>query len=222
MSSTDPQDAGGGSTARDEVLATIRAALEATKGHEPGQAPREYRSTGEHAPGSEAVLELFVERVEDYKATVLRCDPDAIPETVSDVLAQWGASHVVVPPDFGVEWLSSGQVRITTDDGSLTPEDVDAVDAVLTGCAVGIAETGTVVLDGSGDQGRRMISLVPDRHLVLVHADQVVQTVPEAVARLDGTRPLTWISGPSATSDIELDRVEGVHGPRTLAVVLVG
>ncbi|WP_345713803.1 LutC/YkgG family protein, partial [Kineococcus glutinatus] len=182
--------------------------------------PRAYRATGEHAPGSEAVLEMFTERVEEYKATVLRCGPDEVPTTVNDVLASWGASHVVVPPDFGVGWLSSGQVRITVDDGALTPEDVDDVDAVLTACAVGIAETGTVVLDGSPDQGRRMISLVPDRHLVVVHAGQVVQTVPEAVARLDATRPLTWISGPSATSDIELDRVEGVHGPRTLVVVL--
>ena len=209
------------STARDEVLAKIRTALEEAR-VQPRDVPREYRTTGEHAPGSAPVLELFAERVEDYKATVLRCGLDEIPETVSDVLAVWGASHVVAPPDFGVEWLSSGQVRITNDDGTLTPGDVEAVDAVLTGCAVAIAETGTVVLDGSAGQGRRMISLVPDRHLVVVHADQVVQTVPEAVARLDATRPLTWISGPSATSDIELDRVEGVHGPRTLAVVLVG
>ena len=208
-------------SARDEVLAKIREALATAEGHAPGEVPREYRGTGEHAPGSEAVLAMFAERVEDYKATVVRCGPDEIPAVVSDVLAGWRASHVVVPPDFGIEWLSSGQVRVTVDDGSLTTDDVDAVDAVLTACAVGIAETGTVVLDGSGDQGRRMISLVPDRHLVVVHADQVVQTVPEAVARLDATRPLTWISGPSATSDIELDRVEGVHGPRTLAVVLV-
>jgi L-lactate dehydrogenase complex protein LldG len=112
-------------------------------------------------------------------------------------------------------------VAVTFDGAELSYADLDALDGVVTGCAIAIAETGTIVLDAGPDQGRRAISLLPDLHLCVVMAGQVVGTVPEALARLDPTRPQTWISGPSATSDIELQRVEGVHGPRTLDVVLV-
>ena len=126
--------------------------------------------------------------------------------------------RTVVPPGLPAEWLPP---NATVDDGSLTAADLDAHAAVLTACAAAAAETGTIVLDGSPDQGRRAISLVPDRHVCVVRADQVVQTVPELLRRLRPDRPLTFVSGPSATSDIELHRVEGVHGPRTLVVVLV-
>jgi L-lactate dehydrogenase complex protein LldG len=130
---------------------------------------------------------------------------------------------VVVPADVPEEWLSGTGAEVVRDDGTLTPADLDTVDGVLTGSAVGIAETGTIVLDGGAAQGRRALSLVPDLHVCVIRTDQVVGSVPEGVARLeDPTRPLTWISGPSATSDIELRRVEGVHGPRTLVVLLVG
>ena len=185
-------------SAREDVLARVRAA----KPRHAPPVPRDYRRA---APVD---LELLVDRLEDYRAVVHRCAPADLPALLTRLLP----GRVVVPDGFRFDGIP--------DDG-LTPRDLDGVDAVVTTCTVAVAETGTIVLDGSSGQGRRALSLVPDRHVVVVHADQVVQTVPEALARLDATRPQTWISGPSATSDIELQRVEGVHGPRTLEIVLV-
>ena len=199
------------SSARDEVLGRIRRAL-ADRPVAP-EVPRTYRRSGDLDQAG--CLDLLVDRLLDYKAAVRRCSPTQLVDTLFDALSARGTATVVVPP--GLAWQLPGAI---VDDG-LTAADVDDVDGVVTACAVAVAETGTIVLDSSPDQGRRMITLVPDYHLCVVRADQVVQTVPEAVARLDPDRPLTWISGPSATSDIELNRVEGVHGPRTLEVVLV-
>ncbi|MET3427475.1 L-lactate dehydrogenase complex protein LldG [Actinoplanes tereljensis] len=141
----------------------------------------------------------------------------AVRAAIADIL---GAGTVVVPPGLPLEWLPDGVVGLV-DDG-LSAERIAAADGVVTAAAVAVVETGTIVLDASPDQGRRIISLLPDLHICVLRADQVVASVPEAVARLDPTRPLTWISGPSATSDIELNRVEGVHGPRNLHVILTG
>ncbi len=165
------------------------------------------------APDRGDPVALFVERVEDYRAVVTRCAADEVEQVVRDVL---GPALAVVPPALGLDLPGA-----VVDDG-FTATELDAYDAVVTRAAVGIAETGTVVLDHRPDQGRRAITLVPDLHVCVVDAGQVVADVPDAIALLDPARPLTWISGPSATSDIELDRVEGVHGPRTLHVVLVG
>ena len=133
---------------------------------------------------------------------------------ITAVLARHAARAAVVPQGFPEQWLP-GDIDLRSDTPALTAAELDAIDAVLTTSALAIAETGTIVLDASAGMGRRALSLVPDLHVLVVRAADVVRGVPEAIARLDPARPLTWISGPSATSDIELDRVEGVHGPRT-------
>ncbi len=144
-----------------------------------------------------------------------------MPAAVALACRARGVRRLAVPSDLPSDWLPRDIEVIPDDD--LSHEQLDAVDGVLTGCALAIAQTGTIVLDGGEGQGRRALTLLPDYHLCVVRADQVVGLVPEAVSRLDptSTRPMTWISGPSATSDIELDRVEGVHGPRTLEVLIV-
>ena len=193
-------------SARDDILTAVRAALaDVSPAVSVPPAPR--------VPDRGDLVALFVERVEDYRAVVTRCAPGEVEQVVRDVL---GAARAVVPPALGLD-LPGAVV-----DDVFTATELDAYDAVVTRAAVGIAETGTVVLDHQPDQGRRAITLVPDLHVCVVDAGQVVADVPDAIALLDPARPLTWISGPSATSDIELDRVEGVHGPRTLHVVLVG
>jgi L-lactate dehydrogenase complex protein LldG len=203
-------------SARDEMLGRVRAALAGSPSIAP--TPRDYRTAGEHAAGSVPLLDLLTDRLVDYRATVLACAADDVAATVAAALADRGARTVVAPAGVPAPWL--GAAEALRDDPPLTVEALDAADAVVTDCAVAIAETGTIVLDAGPGQGRRALTLVPDLHVVVVHAAQVVQTVPEALARLDPERPLTMISGPSATSDIELNRVEGVHGPRTLVVVL--
>lgn len=203
--------------ARDEVLRRVRTAL----GPDPRApaVPREYRTTGAHPPGHPALLDLLTDRLLDYKAAVLRTDAAGLHAGVAEALAASGASgQVLLPPGLPTGWAPQGRA----DDGSIPASELDTFAAVVTAAAVACAETGTIVLDGSPDQGRRAITLVPDVHVCVVRAEQVVHTVPEMLARLDARRPLTFISGPSATSDIELRRVEGVHGPRTLRVVLVG
>jgi L-lactate dehydrogenase complex protein LldG len=215
--------------AREEVLGRVRAALEAPlRAARPDLAsagpvaPRAYRTAGEHAPGSPAALDLLVDRLVDYRASVVRCSSDDLPGAIAAALD--GAS-VVVPAGVPGEWLGGVAGDVLRDEGvvPVSHGELDAIGAVLTGCRVAIALTGTIILDGAPDQGRRALTLLPDRHVCVVRAEQVVQTVPEAVDLLGEhpERPLTWISGPSATSDIELVRVEGVHGPRHLRVVLV-
>jgi L-lactate dehydrogenase complex protein LldG len=208
-------------SAREEVLARVRAAV--AVGSEPPPVARTYR-TADRPPelAGEELLERLVDRLVDYRALVRRSTTATVATTVVAALTERGARRVAVPDGIlpaGLDRLEPG-IELVGDDPPLTPAQLDGLDGVLTGCAVAIAETGTIVLDGGTGQGRRVLSLVPDYHLVVVTAAQVVAGVPEALARLDPARPQTWISGPSATSDIELDRVEGVHGPRTLEVIL--
>lgn len=207
-------------TARDDVLARVRSALSDGAGPDADIA-REYNAVGARVQGSDALVELFEERLLDYKAYVRRTDPAGVPDAVAAVVADRlpPGSKVVVPAGMDLTWVEAA--RAVVDDGSMSATALDEMGAVVTACAVAIAETGTIVLDGSPDQGRRAISLVPDLHICVVRADQIVDNVPDALRPLEPTRPLTFISGGSATSDIELQRVEGVHGPRTLEVIIV-
>ncbi|KPI20898.1 Lactate utilization protein B/C [Actinobacteria bacterium OK074] len=213
------------SGSRELILGRVRRALASA-----GQDDTPYEQAvvrdylTEHAERTpEQTIELLAENLADYRAIVHRCTEEELPETLMRLLAARGAESVLVPPGLPPHWLAAADATRVHDRAASTPHELDAVDSVVTGCAVAVAETGTIVLDGSPDQGRRRITLVPDHHLCVVRVpDQVVASIPQALPRLDPTRPLTWISGPSATSDIELDRVEGVHGPRTLEVVLVG
>jgi L-lactate dehydrogenase complex protein LldG len=177
----------------------------------------------EHGDRSvEQTVDLLAENLADYRAIVHRCEAGELAALIAELLGGRGSTSVAVPPGLDAEWLAATDVTRVPDRSESTPYELDQVDSVITACAVAIAETGTIVLDGSPDQGRRRITLIPDHHICVVRVPaQVVSSVPQALPRLDPTRPLTWISGPSATSDIELDRVEGVHGPRTLEVVLV-
>ncbi len=203
------------STARDDVLARVRAALRDVPDDESPAPPRPYEPPP--APHVDPV-ERFAERVAEYQATVRRADD--LGAAIAAVCAEHGARRLGVPPRLLRELRPDG-VELVADD-ALGPRELDALDGAVTGCALGIAETGTIVLDGGERSGRRALTLVPDLHICVVERERVVATVPEAIHALERKRgPFTFISGPSATSDIELSRVEGVHGPRRLVVLLV-
>jgi L-lactate dehydrogenase complex protein LldG len=235
------------STAREEILDRIRAAISPDT---PGRAgtpaqvdaayaalPRDYRRAHHDAAGTDIVA-LFAERAADYRAVVERVPEADLPAAITRVLA--GLPRFLVPDGLPPQWLAglpadgpveasagdeagrSASDRIVRDDPPLSARELDAVAGVITGCAAAIAETGTIILDHGPGQGRRALTLVPDFHLVVVRADQVAADLPDAIARLDPARPHTLISGPSATSDIELIRVEGVHGPRNLHILIAG
>ncbi|XAS76620.1 LUD domain-containing protein [Dermatophilaceae bacterium Sec6.4] len=197
--------------ARQEILQRIHTAL--ADRPEAVSIVRDY-----HLAGSRPVdVDIFAERVADYRATVYRCAAADARDCIDEMLRSHSITEVALPQGFPTHWEPS--VQLTAEPVSV-PE-LDRISAVITTCSVGIEQTGTIVLDAGPGQGARMLTLVPDYHLIVITEDQVVAAVPDAIAALDPTRPQTWISGPSATSDIELRRVEGVHGPRTLDVLLV-
>jgi len=202
---------------RDVVLGRIRKAL--ADRPNPPAVSRDYERA---RPVGDAVA-LFAERVADYRAVVHRVREAALPSRIEESLRARGARKMIAPVDLP-GWWRVGEVVWSLDAPAhpLPRAKLDGSDGVLTGCAVAIAETGTIVLDAGEAQGRRAVTLLPDYHLCVVREDQIVGTVPEAIALLNPAHPLTFISGPSATSDIELDRVEGVHGPRNLEVLVVG
>lgn len=213
-------------SAREEVLSRIKSALRDSPATP--EIPRNYRRVS-HMSAEQRLAQL-VDRLVDYKANVFVVSVAEAPGKLAELLA--GASSIVVPHGLPAEWLSAlpsvGKddagtlaVHVDSPERRLTVDELDVVDAVVTAAAVAVSETGTIMLDGSPSQGRRVISLVPDRHICVLLAHDIVEVLPEAIARLDATAPQTWISGPSATSDIELERVEGVHGPRTLDVIIL-
>lgn len=219
------------STAREEILARIHTALRDVPAEErPDDVPvrREYRTISQVHPLAERVAR-FAEQVAEYGPAVHRISPAELPTAIAAACRRREVRSLLVPAGVPEDWLPDGVVILRDDPApgmSLSTDEIDGVDGVLTGCAVAIAQTGTIVLDGGPAQGRRVATLLPDYHLCVVWERQVVGLVPEAIRFLGDTvrqtgRPITLVSGPSATSDIEFNRVEGVHGPRTLEVLLV-
>jgi L-lactate dehydrogenase complex protein LldG len=207
-------------SAREEVLGRIRTALEPSP--DAPDVPRRYRQAGEQPPGSAQLADRFCERVAEYRAEVFRTSQEALESTIQAACASRGSRSLRAAP--GVSWTVP-EIDVAPDGPDVVATALDGVDGALTGCALAIAETGTIVLDGSSTCGRRALTLVPDHHICVVRRDQIVAGVADAVSRLSGAaragRPITLVSGPSATSDIELERVEGVHGPRQLDVIVV-
>ncbi|GAA3937328.1 LUD domain-containing protein [Actinomadura viridis] len=214
-------------SSRETVLGRVREALGPARGTRV-PVPRDYRRrlSGRQAPTRADVVALFSERVAEHRASVRHVSADELATAIAAAL--WGreAGRIIAPADLPFGWLAglegvAAQADLPAADRVQAVRGLDGLDGVVTGCAVAIAQTGTIVLDGGRAQGRRALTLVPPYHLCVVHADQIVGTVPEAVARLDPARPLTWIGGPSTTTDIELERTEGVYGPAVLDVFVV-
>jgi len=207
------------SDARAEILERIAAAVGAHSADQP--TARGYRRAG--TLDDERRVELFCRRVGEYRAEVHRVGEAELPASISSVCSSRDARRLVVPPGIPAAWRGADLELL--DDHGLSAADLDAMDGALTGCTAAIAETGTIVLTAGPHEGRRAITLVPDLHVCIVREPQIVELLPEALATIAADRlerqPITFISGPSATSDIELSRVEGVHGPRTLVVLVV-
>jgi L-lactate dehydrogenase complex protein LldG len=206
-------------TAREEILGRIERITPTQPPADVAKAYAEIERSYLRHHHDDGILDLFVDRVAHYRATVRRVAADELPGAVAEVLAARPGTYGL-PGGLPAEWVAQVEPSRLVRDPAVA--DLDGLAGAVTACAAGIAETGTIVLDHGPAQGPRALSLVPDHHLIIVIASQVAPDVPEALERLDPARPLTFVSGPSATSDIELSRVEGVHGPRALDVLLLG
>ncbi|MFD5087468.1 lactate utilization protein C [Kitasatospora sp. NPDC058406] len=206
---------------RDTILARIRAAVADAPESAPVTRAYAFSHIGDDP---QAIVGLLAENLTEYRAIVHRCPTADLPHLLADLVEQRGARTVAAAAGLPGAWLSLIPATLLADSDTHEgrPALLEQVDSVITGCELAIAETGTIVLDGGPGQGRRALTLIPDHHICVIDAGQIVASLPQALPLLTPTRPLTWISGPSATSDIELDRVEGVHGPRTLEVVITG
>jgi L-lactate dehydrogenase complex protein LldG len=208
-------------TGRETILARVREALADVPATErPEDVPVERDYLRAHLHRSQDLAETLTDRLTDYRARVHSCGASELPGLIAVLLAERHSTRIAVPEGLPQAWLAQVPDRVSRVTAAPAAE-LDRVHTVITGAAIAVAETGTIVLDGGPGQGARMLTLIPDHHVCVLLAEQVVASVPEALAALEPTRPQTWISGPSATSDIELERVEGVHGPRVLDVVLV-
>jgi L-lactate dehydrogenase complex protein LldG len=210
--------------ARSSILSAIRSANHSTTGLVSANAGWEQISRTYQQNSSlshQEAINLLNERLVDYNATVVPCTREKLPSAIRNALTHHKARRVLVPPDFPTQLLPDG-FEIATDT-NLSAAELDRFDAAVTLCALAIAETGTLILEGVDGQGRRATTLVPDLHICVLNADDIVTTVPEAFARLASaaTLPLTFVSGPSATADIEMTRIKGVHGPRQLHILLL-
>ena len=210
---------------KQKVLGRIRAALAGAHGRAAEPVPPDFLHSWD-APREEIVAQ-FIEHAADYRADVRRVEADSAGLAITARLRERGVKRLVVPVDLPSEWIPEGVELLSDAGGILSHAELDASDGVLTGCALAVAQTGSLILDGGVAQGRRALTLLPDYHLCVVRAEQVVGLIPEAVSQLTGAvrdrrQPITLVSGPSATSDIELSRVEGVHGPRVLDILVVG
>lgn len=215
------------SSSKGIILGRIRKALDnVPTGEQPEnlEIPRHYRQKGELP--HEKVIDLFTERVGEYKAEVKRITVNALQSAISTACRGQNVGRLVVPPGFPADWLPDNpELMHDSPESPLSYQDLDDSDGVITTCALAVAQTGTIILDAGKGQGRRALTLLPDYHLCIVREDQIVELFPEAVVHFDpevqsDLPPITFISGPSATSDIELSRVEGVHGPRRLEVII--
>lgn len=216
---TTPGHLGDDVSGRDGVLSSLRAALSHNTRHTTLSSTRSYRIASDL--DTRERRELLMDRLRDYRAHVVECESIDVAATVHELLTTHASRSVAVPADLPAEWLRDVTVPLHRDAPPLSVADLDAIDSTVSGCAVAMARTGTIVLDSGPHQGRRALSLIPDHLIVVIMDDQIVDLVPEGIARLRADATQTWISGPSATSDIELERVEGVHGPRTLDVILI-
>lgn len=216
------------SNAKEEMLQRIKSALKNVPPDEtPGEisVDRGYRQQGELSKVEK--IDLFVERSGEYKASVKRVKIGEIKQRISEACEKQSAKEIAVPAGFDKTWLPDDiQPYFDDSGGPLSHDQLDQLDGVISTCALAVAQTGTIILDAGPGQGRRVLSLLPDYHLCIVREDQIVELIPEGFAHFNSVikedgRPITFISGPSATSDIELSRVEGVHGPRRLDILVV-
>jgi L-lactate dehydrogenase complex protein LldG len=209
------------SGAKKEILDKIRSAL--SRSTRPGIAyetlERHYRKAG--TLDAQERLLLFEDRLHDYGSEVFIRSEEQLPATIAHALISRGKHDLILPAAIPDRWLPDGFAFRR--DENISYEELDRSQGVLTGCALAIAETGTIVLRHSEQEGRRALTLIPDYHLCVVYAEQIVELVVEGFRKMNefSRAPITTISGPSATSDIEMTRVQGVHGPRTMDVILV-